>query len=48
MENPYELLYMSRCGDEWSLQALFNLYAKDISGYINTLTKKYTPLKIYR
>ena len=48
MENPYELLYISHSGDEWSLQALFDLYARDISGYINTLTKKYTPLKIYR
>ncbi len=48
MENAYELLYMSRAGDEYALQALFRTYAPIQRAAVNTMIARYRPMEIYR
>lgn len=46
--NTYELLYLSRAGDEFALSALFDFCYPIIVSEVNTLISKYQPLRIYR
>lgn len=48
MENPYELLYMCRCGDEWSQAALFRQYIPLLKAEISRVLHSYARMEIYR
>lgn len=48
MDNPYELLYMSRMCDDWSQTALFLQFRSGQKSLINTVIARYRPLQIYR
>ncbi|MBQ1445997.1 MAG: sigma-70 family RNA polymerase sigma factor [Solobacterium sp.] len=37
MENKYELIYMSRCGDEWAFTALFDQFRPMFTSLINEI-----------
>lgn len=46
--NVYELLYMSRMGDEFATEALFHRYAGFISKIVSVCIDSYKPLLHYR
>ena len=43
-ENIYELIYMSRQGDEYSLRALFQFFQRQINTEVEMLVSKYKSL----
>ncbi len=48
MENPYELIYMSRTGDEWARKALFSECDIILKGIVNSAVRTFRPLEPYR
>lgn len=48
MENPYELIYMSRMGDDWSQKALFCEFQPMQETFVNHLIKSYYALRCYK
>lgn len=46
-ENMYELLYMSRQGDSYSLQALFSALENDLVVFVRTVISQYSLLEVY-
>lgn len=46
-ENIYELVYMSRLGDEYSLKALFRFFNRQINTEVEILLAKYKSLRFY-
>jgi RNA polymerase sigma factor (sigma-70 family) len=47
-ENPYELLYMARQGDDWSLQALLQMLEPMLRANVGVIICRFKPLEIYR
>jgi len=47
-ENPYELLYMARQGDDWSLQALLQMHEPMLRANVGIIISRFSPLEIYR
>ena len=47
-ENPYELLYMARQGDDWSLQALLRMLEPMLRANVGVIICRFKPLEIYR
>lgn len=46
--NPYELIYMSRTGDQSAVQALFSYYGSTATGIVGGMVAVYPNLQIYK
>ena len=45
--NPYELIYMSRTGDQFAVQALFDFYGPYLGTLVNSALSSYPALRTY-